>query len=132
MKEDKEIQVGSARALVPFLIFVGIYLGAGMFFVSQGDPMGFYVLKAPIAILIGIISGFLIIKGKFDDKFDVFVKGCGDSDIIIMIMIMMDIIIIMVVVVIIVVVVVDHHQSINQSIFKCFSFISLSFNVLTS
>ena len=89
MKEDKEIQVGSARALVPFLIFVGIYLGAGMFFVSQGDPMGFYVLKAPIAILIGIISGFLIIKGKFDDKFDVFVKGCGDSDIIIMIMIYM-------------------------------------------
>ena len=79
----------SYKALVPFAIFILVYLGSGLFFVSQGDPMGFYVLKAPIAILIGVISAFVIIRGNFDEKFDVFVKGCGDADIIIMIMIYM-------------------------------------------
>lgn len=76
-------------ALIPFVVFVFMYLGSGIYFVSKGDPMGFYVLKAPIAILLGLIAGFFVIKGAFDRKFEQFIEGCGNSDIIIMIMIYM-------------------------------------------
>lgn len=79
----------SGIALIPFIIFVLVYLGSGIYFTSIGDPMGFYVLKSPIAIIVGIIAGFILIKGKFTEKFNAFIEGCGDNDIIIMIMIFM-------------------------------------------
>lgn len=71
-------------ALIPFLLFIVSYLGIGMSLVFNGDAMGFYGFKTPIAVIIGIIAAFLIIKGKTDEKFDVFIKGCGDENIIIM------------------------------------------------
>lgn len=36
-------------ALVPFLIFVVVYLGIGVTLVAKGDPMGFYGFKGPVA-----------------------------------------------------------------------------------
>lgn len=35
-------------ALVPFLIFVVVYLGIGVTLVAKGDPMGFYGFKGPL------------------------------------------------------------------------------------
>ena len=71
-------------ALVPFLIFVVVYLGMGVILVAKGDPMGFYGFKGPIAVIVGIIAAFLMHKGSIDEKFDALVKGCGDANIITM------------------------------------------------
>lgn len=71
-------------ALIPFLLFIFSYLGIGASLVVGGEPMGFYAFKAPIAVIIGIIAAFFLIKGSIDDKFEVFIKGCGDENIIIM------------------------------------------------
>ncbi|WP_125153019.1 Na+/H+ antiporter NhaC family protein [Clostridium rectalis] len=72
------------KALIPFLIFVAIYLGSGLILEYQGVEMAFYQLPAPVAIFCGIISAFFILKGTIDDKFDALIDGCGNKDIIIM------------------------------------------------
>jgi len=83
MNKGNKIEA-SAKGLIPFLVFIGIYLGSGLFFQLKGVEMAFYQLPAPVAVFCGIISAFLLFKGKIDEKFETFVKGCGNSDIIIM------------------------------------------------
>ena len=41
----------SAIALTPLLLFLALFFGAGLYFTAQGEPMGFYQLRAPVAIL---------------------------------------------------------------------------------
>src|SRR3546814_1175711 len=41
----------SAIALTPLLLFLALFFGAGIWFTLQGEPMGFYQLRAPVAIL---------------------------------------------------------------------------------
>lgn len=74
----------SGKALLPFGIFVGVYLATGVILNATGVEMAFYQLPAPIAALIGVIAAFVMFKGSIDDKFDTFVKGCGNENIIIM------------------------------------------------
>lgn len=45
----------SAKALLPFGVFVGVYLITGIVLNSQGVEMAFYQLPAPIAALIGSV-----------------------------------------------------------------------------
>ena len=71
----------SAKALLPFGVFVGVYLITGIVLNSQGVEMAFYQLPAPIAALIGVLSAFVLFKGKVDDKLAVFLKGCGHVDV---------------------------------------------------
>jgi len=75
---------GNGLALIPFLIFIAIYLGAGIFMQVKGVEMAFYQFPAPVAIFIGIIAAFIMLKGSIEEKFTDFVKGCGDENIIIM------------------------------------------------
>ncbi len=72
------------RALIPFLVFVGVYLGSGIILQARGVEMAFYQFPAPLAVVIGVMSAFVLIKGDFNEKFDTFIRGCGDSNIIIM------------------------------------------------
>ncbi|WP_027624086.1 Na+/H+ antiporter NhaC family protein [Clostridium lundense] len=81
--EDKS-KISSGKALIPFLIFVAIYLGSGLILQAQGVEMAFYQLPAPVAIFCGIISAFFILKGSINEKFDALIEGCGNQDIIIM------------------------------------------------
>ncbi|WP_315116028.1 Na+/H+ antiporter NhaC family protein [uncultured Clostridium sp.] len=74
----------SGLALLPFLVFVAIYLGSGIILQSKGVEMAFYQLPAPVAIFCGIISAFFILKGTAEEKFDALLEGCGNKDIIIM------------------------------------------------
>ena len=46
--------------------------------------MAFYQLPAPIAAMVAIIFAFIMFKGTMDEKFDTFVRGAGDENIIIM------------------------------------------------
>ncbi|WP_301861273.1 Na+/H+ antiporter NhaC family protein [uncultured Megasphaera sp.] len=77
-------QAVSGKALIPFLVFVAVYLGSGILLQAQGVSMAFYQFPAPLAAVIGIITAFILLKGTFDSKFETFVKGCGDSNILIM------------------------------------------------
>ena len=81
MKENKNI---SAKALVPFLVFIFSYLLTGAILQSRGVEMAFYQVPAPVAAFLGIITAFILFKGSIDDKFDNLIAGCGDSNIIIM------------------------------------------------
>ena len=72
---------GSFRAITPLLIFVGVFLGAGIY------NQDFYALPAPIAALIGIVFAFILLKGEVNSKIDTFLKGCGDGKILTMCMI---------------------------------------------
>lgn len=74
----------SGKTLIPFLVFVAIYLGSGVILQAQGVEMAFYQLPAPVAIFCGIISAFFILKGSINEKFDSLIEGCGNKDIIIM------------------------------------------------
>lgn len=69
---------GSFTSIIPLLIFVFIFLGAGIY---NND---FYALPSPIAALIGIVSAFILLKGKVNQKIDTFLKGCGDGKILTM------------------------------------------------
>ncbi len=75
---------GNFVGLIPFLVFVGIYLGSGILLNARGVEMAFYQLPAPVAALIGIICAFLLFKGSIEEKFKTFVEGCGHADIIVM------------------------------------------------
>lgn len=81
MKENNKI---SAKALIPFLVFIALYLITGLILQVRGVEMAFYQLPAPIAVFVAIIAAFFIFEGSIEDKFDTLVSGCGDSNIIIM------------------------------------------------
>ena len=69
---------GSFTAIIPLLIFVFVFLGAGIY----NDD--FYALPSPVAALTGIVSAFILLKGKENQKIDTFLKGCGDGKILTM------------------------------------------------
>lgn len=83
MDKPKQIK-SSGKALIPFLVFVVVYLAAGIILQAKGVEMAFYAFPAPVAVIIGIIVAFFLLEGSIDEKFDSFVKGCGDENIIIM------------------------------------------------
>lgn len=57
MSKDKK---ASGRALLPFLIFVGLYLFIGISLTLSGNKQGFYAVPASISVIVGIISAFFI------------------------------------------------------------------------
>ena len=68
-------QKGNAFALIPLLIFIFTFLGAGIFLND------FYAFPSPIAVLIGIISAFILFKSTTDEKVNTLIAGCGESKI---------------------------------------------------
>ena len=74
----------SGKALIPFLVFILVYMGTGLILQSQGVDMAFYQLPAPVAAFVAVIFAFIMLDGSLDDKFNTFVKGCGDENITIM------------------------------------------------
>lgn len=81
---EKKITKPSGKALIPFLVFIVIYLGSGIILQSKGVAMAFYQFPAPVAVFIGVITAFIMFKGTIEEKFMTFVRGCGNEDIIIM------------------------------------------------
>ncbi|MBQ0116959.1 MAG: Na+/H+ antiporter NhaC family protein [Flavobacterium sp.] len=75
MNEQKKPNFTS---LLPFLIFIITFLGAGIYFND------FYAFPAPLAVLLGVIVALIIYKDSVNEKMDTFIKGCGDSKIITM------------------------------------------------
>ena len=51
-------------AFLPIVAFVGIYLGAGLYFQAAGKALPFYQFPSMGAAFIGLIIAFLIGKEK--------------------------------------------------------------------
>lgn len=69
---------GNAWALIPLLIFIFTFLGSGIFLKD------FYALPSPVAVLIGIIAAFILLKQTTEEKIETLIAGCGESKIITM------------------------------------------------
>ena len=81
--EKRKIKA-KGSALIPLLVFIGIYLGFGIVLEIQGVDMAFYQFPAPVAIIIGIIVAFFLFQGTMDEKLAMFTKGCGDENVLTM------------------------------------------------
>lgn len=84
MSDNQNKTPYSGIALIPFIVFIGVYLGSGLILQAKGVEMAFYQFPAPVAVFCGIITAFILLKGTINEKFESFIKGCGNPDIIIM------------------------------------------------
>ena len=84
MDSNNKKTKANGLALLPFAVFVLVYMATGSILNAKGVKMAFYQVPAPVCILPAIILSFIMFKGNVDDKFNDFVKGCGDENIIIM------------------------------------------------
>ena len=78
---------GNGFALVPFLIFIVIYLGAGLVLQARGEEMAFYQFPSVTAMFVALIVAFCMGKGSIDQKFSVFAKGAANENVLTMLMI---------------------------------------------
>lgn len=72
-------------SLLPFILFLGVFLGTGIILTLQGVEFAFYQLPASIAIIPAIITsiilGKVITKTSIDKQIAQFVDGAGHSNI---------------------------------------------------
>ncbi|SUM88319.1 Na+ H+ antiporter [Staphylococcus saprophyticus] len=78
----EETKKGNAWALIPLIIFMGMFLGVG---IITGD---FTTMPLNVAILVATIVGLVLNrKESFQKKVEIFTKGAGHSNIILMMLI---------------------------------------------
>lgn len=65
-------------SLLPLIIFVILFLGSG---ILTGN---FYTLPAPIAVLGGIVTTFIVFRDSVNEKVRKFIIGCGNSNVLTM------------------------------------------------
>lgn len=75
---------GSFKALIPFIIFLFIFIGSGLWYTVHGIEYAFYQLPPPVAILPAIIAAILLSNNTTTRTIDEFIKGMGDSNILAM------------------------------------------------
>ena len=80
---------GNPIALLPIGVFLGLYLGLGLWFeYGLKIPMGFYNIPIVIAFLVAILVACLQNRSlSFDDKLTIMGEGVGDKNIITMLLI---------------------------------------------
>ena len=84
MNENNTTIKARGSALIPLLVFVAVYLGAGIVLNAMGVDMAFYQFPSPVAAMIGVVVAFIMFKGTMNEKFAIFAKGCGHEDILTM------------------------------------------------
>ena len=77
----------SGLALLPFAVFIAIYMGAGIYYQVKGTEMAFYQFPSVTAMFIAVLVAFIMFKGTINEKFDTFAKGAANVDILTMLMI---------------------------------------------
>lgn len=71
-------QVPSLKALLPFFVFILLFLGIG---IGLDD---FYAFPSPLAVIVGIATAVLLFDGSTNSKINTLLEGCGDSKILTM------------------------------------------------
>lgn len=74
----------SATALTPILLFLSLFFGAGLYFTLQGEPMGFYQLRAPVAILPALALGAWLARRRGVAPMRTLLSGMGENNIMLM------------------------------------------------
>ncbi|OEL04184.1 sodium:proton antiporter [Staphylococcus succinus] len=78
----EETKKGNVWALIPLIVFVGLFLGVG---IGTGD---FSTMPLNVAIIVASIVGLVLNrKETFAQKVEIFTKGAGHSNIILMMLI---------------------------------------------
>ena len=80
-------QKGNGWALLPFLLFIVIYLGAGLILQAQGVGMAFYQFPSVTAMFLAVIAAFCMGRETLDEKFAVFARGAANENVLTMLMI---------------------------------------------
>ena len=70
----------SGLALLPFAVFIAIYMGAGIYYQVKGTEMAFYQFPSVTAMFIAVLVAFIMFKGTINEKFDIFAKGAANVD----------------------------------------------------
>ena len=66
----------SGLALVPFLVFILIYLGAGIILQNKGVEMAFYQFPAVVAMFFAVLVAFAMnYKEGINANFSIFARG---------------------------------------------------------
>ena len=71
-------------ALWPLLVFLGVFFGAGLYFTAHGEAMGFYTLRAPVAILPALVLAAWIARRRGVDATERLLAGMGESNVMLM------------------------------------------------
>ena len=71
-------------SLLPFGVFLGLFLGTGIVLTVQGKEFAFYQLPASIAIIPAIIIAVVMGKESINTKIQQFVAGAGHNNIVTM------------------------------------------------
>lgn len=74
----------NATALTPILLFLGLFFGAGLYYTLQGEPMGFYQLRAPVAILPALALGAWLARRRGVAPMPTLLSGMGESNVMLM------------------------------------------------
>jgi len=82
---NKEAPKDNLFALLPFALFLGLFLGTGIILTLQGVDFAFYQLPASIAIIPAIIAsialGRFISKSPIEKQIAQFISGAGHNNI---------------------------------------------------
>ena len=74
----------SALALTPLLLFLALFFGAGLYYTAQGEAMGFYQLRAPVAILPALALGVWLARRRGVPAQQTLMQGMGDGNVMLM------------------------------------------------
>ena len=85
---DRNLQrKGRGIALLPFLIFIAIYLGAGLYLQARGTEMAFYQFPSVTAMFLAVLAAFCMGRERIDEKFSIFARGAANENVLTMLMI---------------------------------------------
>jgi len=71
-------------ALAPLLVFLALFFGAGLWFTSHGEAMGFYQLRAPVAIMPALALAAFIAWRRGMKPLETLLEGMGDHNVVLM------------------------------------------------
>lgn len=74
----------SAMALTPLLLFLALFFGVGLYYTLHGDAMGFYQLRAPVAILPALALGLWLARRRGVPAQRTLVAGMGEGNVMLM------------------------------------------------
>jgi len=77
----------SALALLPLLLFLALFFGAGLYFTLGGEDMGFYQLRAPVAVLPALALGALLLWRRGTRPLDTLLEGMGQPNVMLMVLV---------------------------------------------
>ena len=77
----------SAAALLPLLLFLLLFFGVGLYFTYQGEDMGFYQLRAPVAVLPALALGAWLLWRRGVRPVDTLLEGMGQPNVMLMVLV---------------------------------------------